>query len=82
VFRIRGLPVKYPVRLGKGCGSHGSRLNPRIKVDCSAAPGALPAQMPHANAQKAHIARKCGRRSSHESSHGSQAWARRIRHSK
>jgi hypothetical protein len=44
--------------------------NPRIKVGCSAAPGALPAQTPHANAQKAHIAQGYGRRSSHESSHG------------
>jgi hypothetical protein len=39
-------------------------------VGCLAVLGALPAQMPHANAQKAHIAPRCGRRSSHESSHG------------
>jgi hypothetical protein len=51
-------------------------LEPRtrgLRVDCLAAPGALPAQIPHANAQKAPIARRCGRCSSHESSHGSQS---------
>jgi hypothetical protein len=48
-------------------------LEPRtrgLRVGCLAAPGVLPAQMPHANAQKAHIAQGYGRHSSHESSHG------------
>jgi len=51
-------------------------------VGCPAVPGVLPAQMPHADAQKARIAQGYDRRSSHESSHGIQAEARRIRHSK
>ena len=64
-------------------GAPGARtLNPRIKVGRLAVLGVLPARMPHADAQKAHIAQGYGRHSSHESSHGSQAEPGRIRHSK
>ena len=80
----RELAAAYPAdsapgltesRTATGC----SGANPRItrtdglKVGCSATPVVLPAQMAHADAQKAHIARRCGRCSSHESSPGSQA---------
>ena len=44
-----------------------------LRVGRLAAPGVLPAQMPHVDVQKAHIAQGCGWHSSHESSHGSQA---------
>jgi hypothetical protein len=40
-------------------------MNLRIKVDWSAVPGVLTAQMPHADAQKAQIAQRYGRCSSH-----------------
>jgi len=63
-------------RLGLEPRTHG------LKVGWLAAPGVLPAQMPHADARKAHIAQGCGQYSSHESSHGIQALARGIRHSK
>jgi hypothetical protein len=46
---------------------------PMRRTASSAAPGVLPAQLPHTDAQKAHIARRCGRCSSHESSHGTPA---------
>src|SRR5215471_14877579 len=48
-------------------------VNLRIKVGCRAAPGVLPAQLPHVNARKAHMARGHGRRSSHDWFHGHQA---------
>src|SRR5215469_15785117 len=51
-------------------------LEPRtrgLRVGCLAAPGVLPARIPQIDAQKAHIAQEYGWRSSHESSHGSQA---------
>jgi len=48
------------------------------KVACSGRGSVLPAQMPHLDAQKARIARRCGRRSSH----GSQCRLRKIRHIK
>jgi hypothetical protein len=54
----------------------------RRRVGCLAVLGVLPAQMPHADAQKAHIAQGYGRQSSHESSHGSPGQAREVRHSK
>lgn len=67
------LPDALRVRKDHCCSSPTDRSTRGLRVGCSAAPGALPAQMPHANAQNAHIARRCGRYSSHESSHGSQA---------
>ena len=54
-----------------------------IKSACPGMPDVLPAQMPHADAQKAHIARRCGRCTSHDvAPTGSQVPARSIRHSK
>ena len=60
-------------------------LEPRtrgLRVGRLAAPGVLPARMPHVDAQKAHIAQGYGWHSSHESSHGIQAELGRIHHSK
>jgi hypothetical protein len=54
-------------RLGLEPRTHG------LKVGWLAALSVLPAQMPHADERKAHIAQGCGRRSSHEWSHGIQA---------
>ena len=54
-------------RLGLEPRTHG------LKVGWLAALSVLPAQMPHADERKAHIAQGCGRHSSHESSHGIQA---------
>jgi hypothetical protein len=71
-------------RAAAGC----SGANPRttrthgLKVGRLAAPCVLAARMPHADAQKAHIAQEYGRGSSHESSHGIPGQARGIRDSK
>jgi hypothetical protein len=56
-------------------------LEPRtrgLRVGRLAVLGVLPAQMPHVDAQKAHIAQGYGR----YSSHGSPGQAREVRHSK
>ena len=53
-----------------------SDFDPRthgLREDSLAAPGVLPARMPHMDVQKARIAQGYGWHSSHESSHGSQA---------
>jgi hypothetical protein len=74
----RSFGRSWPPPAGPGQPSSGplglnSSPNLRIKGVCPAAPDVLPAQMPHVAARKAHIAQGYGRRSSHESSHGSQA---------
>jgi hypothetical protein len=63
-------------------GARSSNPEPTDKVGWSAVLSVLPAQMPHADDRKAHIAQGCGRPSSHESSHGIQGRPGRIRHSK
>jgi len=60
-------------------------LEPRtrgLREDRLGAKSVLPAQIPHADAQKAHIAQGYGWYSSHESSHGIPGRTRGIRHSK
>lgn len=49
-----------------------------FKVGCLAAPGVLPAQMPHLGARKAHIAQGFDRCSSHGSFHGRRPRGRQI----
>jgi hypothetical protein len=53
-----------------------------LRVDCWAAPHALPAPTPQESAQNARNARGCGLRSFHEPFHGIPGQAREIRHSK
>ena len=58
-------------------------LEPRtrgLRVGRPAAPGVLPAQMPQANARKAHIAPRYDSCPSHESSHGIRVDPNSVHH--
>jgi hypothetical protein len=78
LHRPRALPAAHP----GDEATHKPLTNIEAsKAACPAAPDVLPAPVPPVDARKAHIARRCGRCSSHESPHGSQPRARRIHHS-
>ena len=66
-------PPAGPVQPSFGPPRQGSPPTCGLEVGCPAAPGVLPAQLPHADARKAHIAQGYGQRLSHKPSHGIQA---------